>query len=113
MKSTALRFLVCPACKSDLALQIGVAREAEILEGGLRCRDCDVEYAIRRGVPRFVDDGTYAASFGRQWHWFRTVQLDSQSGSDESARTLQATTGWTDADYQGRLVLDAGVGAGR
>ena len=45
--------------------------------------------------------------------WFRCVQLDSQSGSDESARTLEATTGWTEADYRGRLVLDAGVGAGR
>ena len=41
------------------------------------------------------------------------MQLDSQSGSDESARTLEATTGWTEADYRGRLVLDAGVGAGR
>ena len=35
------------------------------------------------------------------------------SGSDESERTLEATTGWTEADYRGRLVLDAGVGAGR
>ena len=35
------------------------------------------------------------------------------SGRDESEKTLAATTGWTEADYRGRLVLDAGVGAGR
>src|SRR6266404_2621256 len=113
MKSSALRFLVCPACHSELGLSVQVEIGTEVLEGALVCRDCRRDYAIRRGVPRFVGDGAYAASFGRQWNWFRTVQLDSRNGSDESARTLRATTGWTGADYRGRLVLDAGVGAGR
>ena len=35
------------------------------------------------------------------------------SGTDESERMLAATTGWSGEDYRGRLVLDAGVGAGR
>jgi SAM-dependent methyltransferase len=113
MKRTALRFLVCSRCRSELTLRVVAERGWEVLEGVLGCRRCGAAYPIRRGVPRFVEDGAYAASFGRQWHWFRKVQLDSQNGTDESARTLRATTGWTTADYQGRLVLDAGVGAGR
>ncbi len=113
MKRSALRFLVCPACRSEVELSVHAERGPEILEGVLSCRDCRANYPIRRGVARFVGDGAYAASFGRQWNWFRTVQLDSCSGTDESARTLRATTGWTVTDYRGRLVLDAGVGAGR
>jgi SAM-dependent methyltransferase len=60
-----------------------------------------------------VGSGTYASSFGRQWTWFRTVQLDSMNGTDESARTLRACTGWSAEQLRGRRVLDAGVGAGR
>jgi SAM-dependent methyltransferase len=68
---------------------------------------------VRDGIPRFAGGETYASTFGAQWSWFRRVQLDSVSGTGESARTLAGTTGWGDDDYRGRLVLDAGVGAGR
>jgi SAM-dependent methyltransferase len=113
MKPAALRFLVCPACRADLELRVGRERGGEVEEGSLPCRGCGREYPVRRGIPRFVETGAYASSFGRQWTWFRTVQLDSVNGTGESERTLAATTGWSDADYHGRLVLDAGVGAGR
>ena len=83
------------------------------MEGTLECRQCVVEYPILRGIPRFVRETSYASSFGYQWRWFRTVQLDSFNGTNESERTLAATTGWTDEDYVGSLVLDVGVGAGR
>ena len=88
-----------------LLSEAGVSVEIKSLSHG--------DYAIGGGVPRFVDAGAYASSFGYQWNRFRTVQLDSVNGSWESARTLAATSGWTDEDYRGRLVLDAGVGAGR
>lgn len=113
MKTAALRFLVCPACKAELDLRIDCRQDAEVVEGGLRCRHCGGEYPVRQGIPRFVGSEAYASSFGRQWNWFRRVQLDSATGAGESARALAATTGWSEADYQGRLVLDAGVGAGR
>ena len=113
MKPALLDILVCPRCVASLDLRTDAGDGIEVHEGTLRCPVCGRNYPITGGVPRFVDSGSYAASFGRQWQWFRRVQLDSQSGSDESARTLEATTGWTEADYRGRLVLDAGVGAGR
>lgn len=113
MKPALLDILVCPRCKESLDLRTDAGDGIEVHEGTLRCPMCGRNYPITGGVPRFVANGSYAASFARQWHWFRSVQLDSQSGSTESARTLEATTGWTEADYRGRLVLDAGVGAGR
>jgi SAM-dependent methyltransferase len=113
VKPALLDILVCPECQKALELRSDVHKGLEIVEGALRCPGCGRDYPIVAGVPRFVDSGAYASSFGRQWHWFRRVQLDSMSGRSESEKTLAATTGWTEADYRGRLVLDAGVGAGR
>jgi SAM-dependent methyltransferase len=113
MKHDALAFLACPACRADLSLAVDREDGAEIMAGLLTCRGCDVTYPIVRGIPRFVGEGSYAASFGFQWNAFRTTQLDSQNGTTISADTLTAATGWTAADYRGQLVLDVGVGSGR
>lgn len=112
MRPSLLAYLCCPRCHAGLAAS-GDRAGGEIVEGTLTCRGCGSSYPIRRGVPRFVPGDDYAASFGREWNWFRSVQVDSQTGSDLSARQLAETTGWADADYRGRLVLDAGVGSGR
>lgn len=113
MKPAAVEVLVCPGCKGTLRLSMTRRDGAEVLEGTLACRTCGAEYPVTRGVPRFVAHGAYAASFGFQWNLFRTVQVDSLNGTQESERALAAATGWTDGDYRGRRVLDAGVGAGR
>jgi SAM-dependent methyltransferase len=113
MKAALLDILVCPECQKSLELRAEVRRGLEVLEGALRCPGCARDYPNVAGVPRFVVGGAYASSFGKQWHWFRKVQIDSISGTDESERMLAATTGWSDEDYRGQLVLDAGVGAGR
>jgi SAM-dependent methyltransferase len=113
MKTTALKFLVCPKCRKDLDLQVRVERGPEVLEGVLSCRECKAQYPIIAGVPRFVRAGTYASSFGKQWNWFQEIQIDSRNGTRRSEQALFETTGWTEADWRGRLVLDAGVGAGR
>lgn len=113
MKPHAVKFLACPSCRADLELQVQTVDGPEIVDGCLLCRDCGRDYPIVRGVPRFVRGDAYASSFGREWNWFRTVQLDSFNGMNASERTLEATTGWKAEDYEGRLVLDGGVGAGR
>src|SRR5262249_25504546 len=113
VKATAIEVIVCPSCKERLSLRAAVRIDSEILEGSLACYGCKVSFPIRAGVPRFVPRGAYARSFGSQWNWFRTVQLDSLNTTAASERALRATTGWADADYRGRLLLDAGVGAGR
>jgi SAM-dependent methyltransferase len=113
MKPRALAVFVCPACHGTLELRADRQDREEVLEGLLTCRGCSQIYPVTRGVPRFVQSGAYAATFGRQWHWFRTVQLDSHNGTHRSATEFGATTGWTTADLAGQRVLDAGVGAGR
>ena len=113
VKPAALEVIVCPSCKEQLSLRAAVRIDKEILEGTLTCRRCGMTYPIRGGVPRFVPRGEYASSFGSQWNWFRTVQLDSLNTTAASDYALRATTGWTDAQYRGRRLLDAGVGAGR
>jgi len=113
MKRDALDFYVCPRCQDELELSVRATEGSEVVDGDLRCRGCRTTYPVRGGVPRFVDVGAYAHSFGRQWNWFRTVQLDSRNGTRESEETFRTTTGWTNRDCEGRLVLDAGVGAGR
>jgi len=113
MKTCALGFLVCPACRDPLALRVEATDGGEVMTGGLRSPGCGREYPILRGVPRFVDSQAYASSFGFQWNRFARVQLDSFNGTRQSERTLEATTGWRAEDYRGRRVLDAGVGAGR
>lgn len=113
MKPSLLRLLACPGCHAELRLRASRLQDGEIVEGALACRRCAREFQVVRGVARFVERAAYAASFGRQWHWFRTLQLDSASGSDESRRALLAASGWRPEDYRGRLVLDAGAGAGR
>jgi len=113
VKIEALGVLVCPQCKSSLSIETAVHDATEIMSGGLECALCLRSYPIVRGVPRFVDAESYATSFGKQWKWFREVQLDSRNGSEQSEKRLHEVTGWSDADYDGALVLDAGVGAGR
>ncbi|MCC6524397.1 MAG: methyltransferase domain-containing protein [Polyangiaceae bacterium] len=113
MKQQLLSSLVCVRCQSALELRNAVRLGREIARGELVCRACGQSYPVRDGIPRFVPNGAYAASFGREWHWFRGVQIDARNGADDSERQLAATTGYGDADYAGRRMLDAGVGAGR
>src|SRR5439155_4280136 len=113
MKASALRFLVCPACREALELRARAEEGREVMTGSLVSPRCGREYPIVRGIPRFVDSQGYAASFGYEWNRFSRVQLDSVNGTRQSQQALEATTGWKDSDYQGRLVLDAGVGSGR
>jgi uncharacterized protein YbaR (Trm112 family)/SAM-dependent methyltransferase len=113
MKPRLLELLVCPACKGDLALRAPSRTGAEIDSGTLTCAACAGAYPIVRGIPRFGGGDGYAESFGDEWHRFRTVQLDSANGSRESEDGFKLKTGLGAEDVRGRLVLDAGVGAGR
>lgn len=82
--------------------------EGDALVGGAR------RYPIRDGIPRFVPHSDYAAAFAEQWKRWRRVQLDSATGfslSEDRLRRCLGEEGW--ADLPGKLVLEAGCGAGR
>lgn len=70
-------------------------------------------WPIVRGIPRFVPGDQYVGSFSFEWNTHKTTQLDMHTGSSSSAEALTEKTGLRPQDVRGKLVLDAGVGAGR
>lgn len=73
----------------------------------------DIEANIVGGIPRFVKAGGYASLFGDQWKQYKKTQLDSYSGSNISASRLNRCLQELQNKLQGKLVLEAGCGAGR
>ncbi|HEX7153268.1 MAG TPA: methyltransferase domain-containing protein [Thermoanaerobaculia bacterium] len=102
MNPRLLQILRCPACGGSLTTDGEALRST-----------CGRTYPVRNGIPRFVPPENYASSFGLQWNRFRRTQLDSHSGVTISGDRFRRETGWTRADLEGKLVLDAGCGAGR
>lgn len=113
MHRSTLALLRCPDCSAALVLTGSEAAAGEIEEGRLHCAVCAGSWPIERGIPRFVPRANYAENFGVQWNLFRQLQLDSHSGRPISHDRFANYTGWTRADLDGALVLDAGCGAGR
>ena len=70
-------------------------------------------YPIIRNIPRFVSDDHYVGSFSFEWNTHFNTQLDSARGGDSSEQQFRQKTGFTPEELRGKLVLDAGVGAGR
>jgi 2-polyprenyl-3-methyl-5-hydroxy-6-metoxy-1,4-benzoquinol methylase len=113
MKPHLLDLLVCPACQCRLTLEIAAEQDGEIEAGTLHCGNCGTGFPIRGGTPRFVSGDEYANSFCHQWRKYRQLQLDSYNGTTFSHQRFYSITEWSPSDLKGRLVLDAGCGAGR
>ncbi len=113
MKRSLLQFLVCPDCKSPLALEEGARSGEEIVAGALICSACGARFSIDRGIPRFVRTDSYTRSFSIQWNLHRKTQVDSLAGHGESRQYFQTKTGITESELKGKLVLDVGCGTGR
>ena len=77
------------------------------------CDEDGPEFPIVKGVPRFVTESEYAATFGRQWNWFRQTQLDKFIRMDLSRQRFLAGTGWRPEELKDRRILEVGCGAGR
>lgn len=73
----------------------------------------DEEVPIINGIPRFVKNGAYASLFGDQWKKFDKTQLDSYTGTSISKKRLERCLGELNGNILGKLVLEAGCGAGR
>ncbi|MDX6404388.1 MAG: hypothetical protein QOH70_1843 [Blastocatellia bacterium] len=72
-------------------------------------------HSVTNGVYDFIGTGEadYCENFGEQWTRFRQVQLDSASHQSTSRDRFFAETGWTPDELKGKVLLDAGCGAGR
>jgi uncharacterized protein len=54
MRRSLMDILCCPVCKGDLTLKVEKEDEKEIIEGGLSCALCDVNYPIHDGIPNLL-----------------------------------------------------------
>ena len=108
-----MRYLACPRCMGSLDLAVEDRDRHEIEAGRLNCRRCPVAYPITGGIPRFVLSDAYTKSFSYQWSVHRQTQVDSLAGHQESRKAFLLKTSFTDAELNGKLVLDVGCGTGR
>ncbi len=106
-----LTWLRCPSCRNEL--QLTEAGGPEIVDGALLCVACSQTYPIKRGIPRFTETEDYCSSFGMQWNEWGRLQLDRYNGTTISRDRFLDETGWRLEELKGKLVLDAGCGAGR
>jgi len=103
--------LVDPVDGSPLRLQISEFAGDEIITGAL-LGDSGRKYPIIRGIPRFVDSG-YASSFGLQWNRYAQSQLDSVRRTGHSRERFVHEVVDQVGSIQGKVIVDAGCGAGR
>ena len=94
--------LHCPVCQGALVEK----------DNGYSCTSCGKQFPEVRGVVRFVDEHSYADSFGYQWQRFQRTQLD-HSARDLSEKDFIRKVGLKPEDLNGKVVLDVGCGMGR
>ncbi len=116
MHRNVLDILICPRCRSEAPLALSATEETDdgVVSGNLNCAGCGARYPITDGIPRFVAPAEdYCANFGFQWNEWRSLQIDRLAGHRLSATRFLADTRWRPSWLAGKLILDAGCGAGR
>lgn len=109
-----LDFLVCPECREPLSLTATGERGPEVIDGRLDCASCGTGYPIRDGIPRFVTEPeNYGENFAFEWLRWGRIQIDRLAGHRLSTDRFLADSRWPADWLPGKLVLDAGCGAGR
>jgi SAM-dependent methyltransferase len=113
LKRTLLPLLTCPQCRNSFEVRGDNADSPEITEGMLLCTGCGASFPITRGIPRFLADSltadqkATADAFGYEWtHYSKLTDADRREFLDWIAPL-------TPADFEDRIVLDAGCGKGR
>jgi SAM-dependent methyltransferase len=113
VKRDLLSLLICPGCRCRFKLHTDCLEGPEIIEGTLVCFGCGSSFPIIRGIPRFFykaltqAEKATAAAFGYEWtHYSRLTDADRKE-------FLAWISPLTPADFEDRVVLDAGCGKGR
>jgi 2-polyprenyl-3-methyl-5-hydroxy-6-metoxy-1,4-benzoquinol methylase len=106
-----VELLVCPHSGEPLILCDAIEQEGDIVSGTLRTASSGHSYPIVGGIPRFAND-EYAHNFALEWTIHHNTQLDTESLTQSRDRLI-AETGFSESELAGKLVLDAGCGAGR
>lgn len=113
MRRSLLPLLRCPTHGSPLEVDASEEARGRVRTGRLTCSGGSCTFQIREFVPRFVESSGYSENFGLQWNRFARTQLDSYSGTTITRDRFVLHSGWSEADLQGKRVLEVGGGAGR
>ena len=112
MKPALIELLACPACGSELRVEVRERDGAEIMEGSLSCVSCPQLFRVHRGIPRFAEimhevEAATAQAFGYEWTRY----------SELAQRYRQQFLDWirpvTPEFFRGKTVLEGGCGKGR
>jgi SAM-dependent methyltransferase len=116
MRPEALNFIVCPNCAGELSLSNDASRAPEdghIMTGGLACRGCASQFAIRNGVPILFPANLAtvkletASRFAEEWtRWSDLRDYYEQEFFDWVAPL-------TAGDFADQIVFEGGCGKGR
>ncbi len=112
MKRHILPYLRCPACHASFSLREDEVIHDDVVSGALSC-GCGKEYPITRSVPRFITgiiselEKKTTASFGYEWNAFPAIIPEFRDNF------LRYIAPLDESFFSGKLVLDAGCGAGR
>ena len=86
----------------------------DIQSGTLSDKGNNKVYPIIKGIPRFLENlQNYSENFGLQWNKFRTTQNDSETRLNITEKRFWENTKWKPEELKGKVVLEAGSGAGR
>ncbi|MAH84085.1 MAG: hypothetical protein CBB68_07040 [Rhodospirillaceae bacterium TMED8] len=89
-------------------------KNGRVVSGSLQCTSCGADFPIINGIPRFVKpEEDYCGNFGYQWQEWGSIQIDHLSAHKLSHDRFLADTRWEPDWLNGKLILDAGCGAGR
>ena len=88
-------------------------KELRQLDMDYTTADGSEKYECVNGVVRFVPQSNYADAFGLQWNRYSKTQLDSYTGTSITEDRLAKSLDIPLSDLEGKLVLEAGSGAGR
>lgn len=117
MHPSFLDVLCCPRSGSALRLKVtATAANGCVAEGALVAND-GTRYPIVRGVPRFVETSSYAASFGVEWSRWARAQFEAENAgrpmAGHTTRMWEEVTGLYAPDLAGQTVVEFGCGPGR
>ena len=106
--------MVCPIHQSELQFDktTNFWECVPLPDGEIRCQEGCV-FKIEKGIPRFVPSDNYTSGFGLQWQKYPKTQLDSYIGQNISQRRLENSLNMPLDALKGKVVLEAGCGAGR
>ena len=117
MRPETLELLACPACHAESPFTLTANRtneDGDVIDGALQCQHCPAAFSISNRVPRFVEaNDDYCGNFGFQWERWRAIQIDRLAGHRLSETRFLNDSQWDRDWLKGKLILDAGCGAGR